>query len=89
MKYSIGTESATFPFVLRLEILAMTIIMPPGHMSSTTVTFSAHAVPHRHYRLVLDTIGRPLHAFKDSRELVRAVYHALDGQFALASRLAL
>ncbi|KAA1467225.1 hypothetical protein DENSPDRAFT_926442 [Dentipellis sp. KUC8613] len=34
-------------------------------------------LPHRHYRLVLGIIGRPLKNFNSTREMVRAVYHAL------------
>jgi hypothetical protein len=44
---------------------------------------SVHFVAHRHYRLVLDTIGRKLESFTRSKELVRAVYHALIGEFAV------
>src|ERR1700677_1990886 len=33
-------------------------------------------VPHRHYRLVLDTIGRKLESFKCSKEMVKAVYYS-------------
>jgi hypothetical protein len=50
---------------------------------------SACIVPRRHYRLVLDTIGRQLETFKRSRELVNAVYDALIGEFTLAIHLAL
>ena len=42
---------------------------------------SPHLVPHRHYRLVLDTIGRPLETFSRSWELVNTVYDALRGEF--------
>lgn len=44
---------------------------------------SRYLVPHRHHRLVLDTVGRPLEAFKCSREVVKAVYDALVGKFAV------
>ncbi|TFY58525.1 hypothetical protein EVG20_g8114 [Dentipellis fragilis] len=33
-------------------------------------------LPHHHYRLVLETIGRPLKDFKSTKEMVRATYHA-------------
>lgn len=36
-----------------------------------------HLTPHRHYRLVLDTIGRKLENFRCSWEMVNAVYAAL------------
>jgi len=48
---------------------------------------SVHFVAHRHYRLVLDKIGRKLESFACSKELVRAVYHALIGKFAVVSGL--
>jgi hypothetical protein len=38
-----------------------------------------HLTPHRHYRLVLDTIGRKLENFNCSWEMVNAVYAALVG----------
>jgi hypothetical protein len=38
-----------------------------------------HLTPHRHYRLVLDTIGRKLENFRCSWEMVNAVYAALVG----------
>ena len=44
---------------------------------------SAYLVPHRHYRLVLDTIGRRLETFRRSWELVHAVYDALLGGFTV------
>lgn len=36
-------------------------------------------LPHRHYRLVLDTIGTPLWEFFSSFELVQAVWDAVEG----------
>ena len=36
---------------------------------------------HRHYRLILDDIGEPLHRFPCSFDMVRAVYAALRGKF--------
>jgi hypothetical protein len=42
---------------------------------------ATHFVPHRHYRLVLDVIGRPLMGFNSSREMVTAVRDALIGEF--------
>jgi len=36
--------------------------------------------PHRHYRLVLDTIGEKLHEFKTSRQMVKAVRAAVHGK---------
>ena len=44
---------------------------------------SSLLVPHRHYRLVLDTIGRRLETFNRSWELVNAVYDALLGEFTV------
>jgi hypothetical protein len=37
-------------------------------------------VPHRHYRLVLGTIGKKLHEFDNSQQLLRAVYDSLLGK---------
>jgi len=42
---------------------------------------SVYLTPHRHYRLVLDTVGRWLETFKCSQELINAVYDALVGKF--------
>jgi hypothetical protein len=42
---------------------------------------SVHLIPHRHYRLVLDVIGRPLTKFTSSYEMVTAVRDALIGEF--------
>jgi hypothetical protein len=39
-----------------------------------------HFVPHQHYRLVLDIIGRSLTAFESSYEMVTAVRDALIGE---------
>ncbi|KAN0128175.1 hypothetical protein V8E53_014027, partial [Lactarius tabidus] len=39
--------------------------------------FLTQIVPHRHYRLVLDTIGHKLQDFKCSKEVAKAVYDAL------------
>ena len=41
----------------------------------------AHFVPHQHYRLVLDVIGRTLIKFESSYEMVTAVRDALTGEF--------
>ena len=41
----------------------------------------AHFVPHQHYRLVLDVIGRTLIKFESSYEMVTAVCDALIGEF--------
>lgn len=41
---------------------------------------SKQFVAHRHYRLVLDNIGRELEDFKTSREMVKAVYASLVGK---------
>lgn len=46
-------------------------------------SLSTYLVPHRHYRLVLDTIGQPLQTFRRSRHLVSAVYDALVGEFTV------
>jgi hypothetical protein len=37
-------------------------------------------VPHRHYRLILDNIGRKLQEFQCSREMVNAVHASLVGE---------
>ena len=41
----------------------------------------AEFTPHRHYRIVLDTIGTPLEEFKCSRDMVRAIRDSLLGEF--------
>ncbi len=41
---------------------------------------SVKIVPHRHYCLVLDTIGRELQKFKSSWEMTNAVYASLIGE---------
>jgi len=46
---------------------------------------SPHLVPHCHYCLVLDTIGRLLETFNHSWELVNAVYDALHGEFPVCN----
>jgi len=38
---------------------------------------AAEFTPHRHYRIVLDTIGTPLERFKCSRDMVRAIHASL------------
>lgn len=43
----------------------------------------AHFVPHHHYRLTLDVIGRNLIKFESSYEMVTAVRDALVGEFLL------
>ena len=43
-------------------------------------TESARPAAHRHYRLVLDTVGTKLVEFSSTRELVTAVSDALDGE---------
>lgn len=45
--------------------------------------FEYDFIQHRHYRLVLDDIGKPLDRFKCSRDMVRAVRAALIGKFFL------
>lgn len=52
------------------------------HEFDTRCGYSA-LKPYRHYRLVLDTIGRPLETFNRSHELVKAVYDALLGESAV------
>jgi hypothetical protein len=42
---------------------------------------TAEFTPHRHYRIVLDTIGTPLEHFKCSRDMVRAIKASLIGEF--------
>jgi hypothetical protein len=41
----------------------------------------AEFTPHRHYRVVLDTIGTPLERFECSRDMVRAIRASLLGEF--------
>jgi hypothetical protein len=41
--------------------------------------FVSQIVPHRHYRLVLDTIGEDIKKFKYTKQMFRAVYAALRG----------
>lgn len=38
--------------------------------------------PHRHYRLILDIVGRPLTRFESTREMVQAVRDALIGTWS-------
>jgi serine/threonine protein kinase len=40
-------------------------------------------VPHRHYRLVLSTVGRRLEKFKSTSEIVNAMYAALKGEVTI------
>ena len=47
---------------------------------------SAHFVPHQHYRLILDVIGRNLIKFVSSYEMVTAVRDALVGEFLFSCR---
>jgi Fungal protein kinase len=35
--------------------------------------------PHTHYRQVVDVVGRPLHTFRSSKELVQVIYDAFQG----------
>jgi serine/threonine protein kinase len=42
---------------------------------------AAEFTPHRHYRIVLDTIGTPLERFKCSQDMVRAIHVSLIGEF--------
>ena len=37
--------------------------------------------PHRHYHIVLNTIGTPLKHFKCSRDMVHAIHAGLIGEF--------
>ena len=39
--------------------------------------------PHRHYRIVLQTIGRQLKYFNSTREFVQAIYAALKGKMTI------
>ncbi|KAM6490106.1 hypothetical protein JOM56_014425 [Amanita muscaria] len=41
--------------------------------------FRFQLTPHRHHRLVLDDIGRPLDTFQRSSEMVKAIHAALKG----------
>jgi hypothetical protein len=43
-------------------------------------------VPHRHYRLVLDTIGRKLEDFKHSWDIIKAVHASLIGEWSNCSQ---
>jgi hypothetical protein len=43
-------------------------------------------IPHRHYRMVLDTIGRVLRDFKHSKDLISAMYASLLGKLAKIMR---
>jgi Fungal protein kinase len=43
-------------------------------------TCTQKVVPHRHYRLVLGTIGKKLHEFDNSRQVIKAVYDSLLGK---------
>jgi hypothetical protein len=40
---------------------------------------TSRIVPHRHYRLVLDTIGEKLEKFKSTKQMYKAVYASLQG----------
>ena len=40
--------------------------------------------PHRHYRIVLGIIGRKLEKFKHTREVVAAMYAALNGEMTIS-----
>lgn len=51
-----------------------------------TVTQLQHFIPHRHYRLTLDVIGRPLTDFRSSYEMVSAVRDAIIGELLSASK---
>ena len=42
---------------------------------------AAEFMPHRHYRIVLDTIGTPLKGFKCSQDMVRTIRASLLGEF--------
>jgi hypothetical protein len=46
----------------------------------TELTGHGQLIPHRHYRLALDVIGRSLLNFRSSHELVRAVRDAIIGK---------
>lgn len=41
---------------------------------------AAKFTPHRHYRIVLDTLGTPLEEFKCSKDMVRAIRDSLKGE---------
>jgi hypothetical protein len=40
-------------------------------------------VIHRHYRLVLDTVGRKLYEFKSSKDMLRAIHASLIGKYII------
>lgn len=48
--------------------------------SHTAYPRSPHLIPHRHYRLALDVVGRSLTEFKSSYEMVSAVRDAIIGK---------
>jgi len=54
------------------------------HYATKPWACHSHAmfIPHRHYRLVLDIIGRSLTTFKSSYEMVAAIRDALYGEYS-------
>jgi len=68
------------------DCLASGDIKTDKYHTTTTNTYykgpaaSSHFVPHQHYRLVLDVIGRSLTDFVSSYEMVTAVCDALIGE---------
>lgn len=88
-------EGDTYAILKRKEVPHIAICSNSGDIGddtyhSTQTHFFVDAVPfkpaaeltpHRHYRIVLDTIGTPLERFKCSRDMVRAIHASLIGEF--------
>jgi hypothetical protein len=55
-------------------------------MNYTLDPASKKITRYRHHRLVLDTVGRKLHRFKCSKEMVRAIHVSLIGKYILSYR---
>jgi hypothetical protein len=54
-----------------------------------THTFGWKITPHRHYRIVLGTVGRRLDDFKCTKEFVTAMYDALRGEMTISLAVSL
>lgn len=57
-----------------------------GFVSFTKKPASKSITHYRHYRLVLDTVGRELTSFKSSKELVSAINASLIGKYIVSFR---
>jgi hypothetical protein len=55
-------------------------------MDVTLNPASKQITPHCHHRLVLDTVGRELHCFRCSKEMVRAIHASLIGKYIISYR---